>query len=382
LTEPGLTRSISALSVELERQYAPREQLRLELDGCSIQVRSNSAPLLDALRDYFGDLAQSASWPDRGPAATSAASAEVVLQAIEAAPCDFGFVFRAWPREAGKPEQKEQFCDLKDGRVVLKVRTRLQFLIGRQELLAVGPCLANSNQIINFINSQCISRRLHEGWSLCHAAGVAQPGPRGARGIGIAARAGAGKSTLALHLMSSGLSFVSNDRLLIKDTGRGPALVGIPKMPRVNPGTLLNNPDLRGILSDERQRQLAPLSREQIWNLEEKYDVLVDRIYGKGRIVYRADLAGLMILNWNWHGASVPTRFEAVDLAARPDLLELIMKSPGVFHRDHAGRRAVETARPDPAAYLDATRRTPVWEATGRPEFELGVSFCRRLLEV
>ena len=60
------------------------------------------------------------------------------------------------------------------------------------------------------------------------------------RGIGIAARAGAGKSTLALHLLSSGLSFVSNDRLLIKAGASGPELAGIPKMPRVNPGTLLN----------------------------------------------------------------------------------------------------------------------------------------------
>ena len=377
-----MTHSISALSRELERQYATREQLRLEFGGCSIQVRSNSAPLLDALRGYFGDLVQPSSWPDGAAAAASAASADVLIQAFETAPLDFAFVFRDWPREAGKAGQKEQFVDLKDGRVVFKVRTRMQFLIGRQALAAVGPCLANSNQIINFINSQCISRRLHDGWSLCHAAGVAHPGPGGARGIGIAARAGAGKSTLALHLMSSGLCFVSNDRLLIKDTGRAAELAGIPKMPRVNPGTLLNNPDLRGILPAERQSELEQLSREQIWNLEEKYDVLVDQVYGKGRTVYRAALAGLMILNWNWNDASLPTRFETVDLAARRDLLELVMKSPGVFHRDQSGRSAVETARPDPAAYLAAVRHTRVWEATGRPEFELGVSFCRRLLEI
>jgi HprK-related kinase B len=180
--------------------------------------------------------------------------------------------------------------------------------------------------------------------------------------------------------MSSGLSFVSNDRLLLKDTGRGAELAGIPKMPRVNPATLLDNPDLRGILPE--QRQLEQLQREQIWNLEEKYDVLADQVYGKGRTVYRAALAGLVIVNWNWDDASVPTRFEAVDLAGRRDLLELVMKSPGVFHRKRGGQRAAATARPDPGAYLEAVRHRRVWEATGRPDFALGVSFCRSLIEV
>ena len=297
-----MTRSIAALSHELELRYPTRGELRLELGGCLIDVRSNSVPLLDALRGYFGDLVRPAV--PNGPAAMSRApAAEIVLHAFDATPPDFGFAFRDWPREAGKAGKKEQFFDLEDGRVIFKVRTGMQFLLGRRELVAVGPCLANGNQVINFINSQCISQRLHEGWSLCHAAGVAHPGPTGPRGIGIAARAGAGKSTLALHLMSSGLSFVSNDRLLVKDTGRGAELAGIPKMPRVNPGTLLNNPDLRGILPEERRRELEQLPRDQIWNLEEKYDVLVDQVYGKGRTVYRAALAGLVILNWNWHDA-------------------------------------------------------------------------------
>jgi HprK-related kinase B len=363
---------IAGLSRELERQYPARHELRLEFAGCLMGVLSNSEALLASLREYFGDLVQPS---DRR-------AADVLIRAFEAPPPDFGYAFRDWPREAGKAGRKEQFFDLTDGRVVSKVRTRMQFLIGRTDLVAVGPCLANSNQVINFINSQCVSLRLHEGWSLCHASGIARPGPMGGRGIGIAARAGAGKSTLALHLMSSGLCFVSNDRLLIKATAHGAEMAGIPKMPRVNPGTLLNNPDLHGILPADRQRQLARLPREQLWNLEEKYDVLVDRVYGKGRTSYRASLAGLLILNWSWADSSAATRFEPVDLATRADLLDLVMKSPGVFHRDAAGQGAEATARTDPARYLEAVRHTRVWEATGCPRFELGVSFCRGLLEV
>jgi hypothetical protein len=88
-----------------------------------------------------------------------------------------------------------------------------------------------------------------------------------------------------------------------------------------------------------------------------------------------------MILNWSWKDEAAATRFTAVELAQRPDLLELVMKSPGVFHRDEYGHGALETTRPDPRPYLAAVRGVPVWEATGRPNFELGVSFCRRVLE-
>lgn len=371
MTDPAVNH-IGALSRDLERQHPARHSLWLEFAGCEIQVRSNSEPLLTALRDYFGDLVQ----PDRD------AKPDVLIRAHEAPAPDFGHALLDWPREAGKVGQKEQFFDLPDGRVVFKVRTGMQFLLGRDDLVAVGPCLANNNQIINFINSQCISRRLHEGWSLCHAAGVALHSPGGGgRGIGIAARAGAGKSTLALHLISSGLSFVSNDRLLIRNGRGGAEMAGVPKMPRVNPGTLLNNPDLWGILAPARQRELEQLPREQIWDLEEKYDVLVDRVYGKGRTLYRADLVGLVILNWSWKDSSAQTRFVPVELAARRDLLELVMKSPGVFQRDAGGRSASETARPEPVRYLEAVRQTRIWEVTGRPQFDLGVSFCRRLLE-
>jgi len=362
-TPPG----IAALAAVLERQYPPRHELYLELGEVGIVLGSNSAPLVALLREYFGGLVRETRAPHTG----------LSIRAFEAPPPDFGRALRDWPRDAGKAGQKEQFFDVPDGRVVFKVRTQMQFLLGRRDLVAVGPCLDNANQIINFINSQYISQRLHEGWSLCHAAGVAHAG----RGIGIAARAGAGKSTLALHLLSSGLSFVSNDRLLIQRTERGAEMAGIPKMPRVNPGTLLNNPDLAGILPPERQQALAAQSREELWDLEEKYDVMVGAVYGADRTVYRTALTGLLILNWSWKDGALPTQLQEVRLEQRSDLLDLVMKSPGVFHRDAQGHNASETARPDPAGYLHVAQGLRVWEAKGAPNFEFAVSFCRRALE-
>jgi len=251
----------------------------------------------------------------------------------------------------------------------------MHFLLGRSELVAVGPCVKNSNQVVNFIISQYISRRLHEGWALCHGAGVAVSD----RGIGIAARAGAGKSTLALHLISSGLSFVSNDRLLIRRAGPNEAaeMAGVPKMPRVNPGTLLNNADLAGILPAERERELRQLPTEKIWDIEEKYDVMIDRVYGPNRCHYRTELTALLILNWS-NRSSEPARFDQVDISARGDLLSLVMKASGVFHRNVDGKTTAESL--DPAEYVSALRGVPVIEATGRADFARGVGFCRELL--
>ena len=84
-------------------------------------------------------------------------------------------------------------------------------MFGGGRNLAIGPCLENSNQVINFVNNRFIEWSVRRGSLLCHAAAVSQ----GERGISFAGFSGMGKSTLALKTMGQGLSFVSNDRLLI-----------------------------------------------------------------------------------------------------------------------------------------------------------------------
>lgn len=357
--------TVSDLAAELERKYPATERIVLSLGQSYIAVRSNSAKLIEELTHYFGDLVQ----------VPGGAHQPTELVALEAPVPDFPFEFRDWPRDPGKVGKKEAYADLGDGRIVRKVRTTMHFLIGAHTLLAVGPSLANSNQIINFINSHYISRRLHGGWQLCHAAGVSHHG----RGLGIAARAGGGKSTLALHLMSTGLSFVTNDRLLIRAKDGVTEMAGIPKMPRVNPGTLLNNPDLGGILPRQRERELRRMSPQELWALEEKYDVIIDSVYGPGRTVYRSPLQALLLLNWS-PASDDPTRFDRLDLAQRSELLDLIVKSPGVFHRNPAGGVTPEDLLVDRNAYLTHLRTVPVYEATGHASFERGVLFCRKVL--
>jgi HprK-related kinase B len=357
--------TIASLAGELSQRFPATQELWLDIGGLALLVRSNSAALLGVLSAYFDELV-----------IRRAPHHDLRITAIEADLPRFPLMFCDWPRERGKSGQKERHADLPDGRVVLKNRTGMQFLLSRNELVAVGRCHANSNQVVNFIISQYLGKRLGEGWALCHAAAVALDG----RGIAIAARAGAGKSTLALQLISTGLSFVSNDRLLIRRRGQVREIAGAPKMPRVNPGTLLHNQDLCRILPPERRSVLTRLDPSELWHLEEKYDVMVRDVYGPGRCIYRAPLCALLVLNWA-REASGPARFDRVQLAERLDLLEQVMKSPGVFHQNADGRVALATARPDPAAYVQALSDVVVYEATGRVDFDVGVGICRRLLE-
>lgn len=381
--------TIRALADRLERDAPVDERLSLCFGGQRIDVYSNSSALLGTLRGYFEAF-------DEGD---SEREADLVIRAHQMPPPDLGLDYREWSREPGKQTRKEAFFDLEDGRAVRKVRTDMQFLIGPGLRVAVGDCLANPNQIINFINFQYTAYLMNRGLVLCHAAGVIER----RRGLGLAAVSGGGKSTLALHLMSAGLSFTSNDRLLVglaagsgsgsgadsgadsgaeagPDGGAGAIeMTGIPKHPRINPGTALANPDLRGILSDARRAELDRMPRNRLWELEEKYDALVDRLFGRDRVALHAPMTALVVLGWS-HLSAEPARFERVDLAARRDLLETLMKAPGPFYLPDRGPAPTGYEPPDPKPYLEALAGLPVYAASGGVDFEAGVRFCRTLL--
>lgn len=367
MTEPR----IADLAEGLRREHPPVSVLWLDVAGLAFRVESNAPELVQRLAGYFAEIVVPPS-----------ASANVVVQALQVDSPPLALEFSDWPREAGKRGKKEAYANLDDGRVVYKLRTGMQFLLGAGDLVAVGNCLANDNQVVNFINAQVVTHYLHQGWALCHAAGVCRklPAAGGPWGLGIAARAGAGKSTLALHLMNRGYDFVSNDRLLARRGQGGVEMAGIPKMPRVNPGTLLNNAALRGLLSPARAVQLDALSQSALWDLEEKHDVPVARVYGRGRCTYRTRMRALLVLNWHREAAS-DARFELVSLASRPDLLGLVAKSPGVFHREASGAFSPPDHGPSHDGYLRELSDVLVVEATGRASFDAGVAYCEQLLE-
>lgn len=338
----------------------------LSFGSCVIELESNSPELVDRLGEYFGGFLDERA-PER---------AHFVVRAHQVPEPDLGIDFVKWTREPGKATDKEAFRDLADGRVVRKVRTGMQFLVSDKLRVAFGDCLANPNQVVNFVNFQLTSWLMNTGHVLCHAAGVVADG----RGLGLAAFSGGGKSSLALELMSrSSVAFCSNDRLLVRRDGERTTMVGVPKHPRINPGTALANPDLHPVLSAERRAELSKLSRAELWPLEEKYDARIDTLYGPGRIALQAPLHGLLLLGWK-HTDPGPARFARIELAARHDWLEAVVKSPGPFHWPTHGRRLQGYEPPDPGPYLDALARVPVYTAEGGVDSDAARGLCDALL--
>ena len=344
----------------LAGQQALPEALSLDLQGCRLQVRSNSQPLLDRLSVYFAHLL------------TSAGNADMEVQAIETAPPELPLTFIDWRREPGKPGRKDSYVELADARLIRKVRTGMVFLQSQSLRIAAGPCLQNDNQVINFINAQYMTWLQNRGWVICHAAGATHEGYC----LGMAGLSGGGKSTLMLQLMDlDGVGFLTNDRLFVRSGPQGAEAMGVPKLPRINPGTIVHNPRLQALIPAERRQQLLALPRQQLWELEEKYDVMIEDIYGKGRITAHASLRDFLVLNWQLD-SDQPMTVQRVELSERADLHGAILKSPGPFFQYADGRFRADNQPPDAAASLAALDGVAIWEVSGRVDFAALKRYC------
>lgn len=342
------------------RGERPAERtLFVDFGDLVIETRVDDEGLHRELSDYFKTFLA-----DGGPA-------DVLVTAHETPAPDLGLSYTLKERGPGKTKIKEEWADLKDGRVVRKILTGMAFAFGNGVNVAAGPCVANPNQVINFINNRYIEHQLSGGAFLGHAAGVALKN----RGLGMAGISGAGKSTLALHVVALGAGFVSNDRLMVEHGDDGLVMHGVAKHPRINPGTALNNPHLRGIVKHgERERFLA-MKPEELWNVEHKYDALIEDCFGKGRFQLTAPMTGLVILNWRFdQGACV---IRTVDPRKRRDLLPAFMKEPGLFSLPSEGASGERTVE----EYAELLSRCTVIEMSGGVDFNKAARACMRFLE-
>lgn len=356
--------------------------LYLDLGDCRMEVRSNSAELLQALDAYFGGFVAAP-----GPV-------EVTLSALEGPAPKVPLELAVKEPDPGKTKVKEEYADLPGGRLVRKALTGMVFLFGNGLNLALGPCLQNANQVVNFINNRYIEHKLRQGCLLGHAAAVAHlmadPAGGRLRGLALCGFSGAGKSTLAMHVMSRGALFVSNDRLLVRPAqavgqgnGQGIArsaaqeaaglrMFGVPKLPRINPGTALNNPHLAAVVPQEDRERFQDLPDDELWELEHKYDVFLDACFGEGRFVLQAPMHGLVVLNWRRGGGETSIRF--VKAAQRPDLLPAFMKAAGLFSLPREGEAAWRD--PDQSAYAELLSGCDVVEISGGVDFDRAADFC------
>ena len=337
--------------------------LDLQVGPVRIRLRCNE-PLRAVLAAYFEHITIENSDTDLEICVLSGQSLDPAPNWID------------WAREPGKTGLKDAIFDLSDGRLVFKRRTGVTFLQSNETLIAFGPVEDNANQIINFVNNQILNTCLRANWQICHAAAVTN----GEHTLAIAGLSGGGKSTSILRMMDiPGTSFVTNDRLMICAQNPLPHALGLPKHPRINPGTILHNPRLHGMLSPERLAQIAAMPVEELWNFEEKYDLVVPQIYGAGRLQLSTTLTEFWVLNWQRNSAQ-PTTISDVSIANRPDLLGAIMKSPGPFYAGPTGQFETDCTPLNPDAYIQALQNVRIREVAGRIDFDALMNEGYRLL--
>jgi HprK-related kinase B len=336
------------------------DSLELSFAGIRIDVRANHPQLIASLARYYRDFRATSGIP------------ALIVNAVQCPPLELPLSFTLKEREPGKTQFKEAYVDMADGRVVRKVRTNMVFAFGGEQHYAFGPCIENEAQVINFVNNRYIQLVLHQGALLFHTAAVGLNG----RGLALAGFAGAGKSTLALHIMRLGTDFISNDRAMIRRGEDHLEILGVPKMPRVNPGTVLHNDSLGPVIEEPERSMFEAMSPDELWSLEHKYDAFIDECFGPDRFKLKGRLTLLAIINW--HRRAEPLRINPIRLRQRTDLLPAFMKDVGLFYEADDPARELDFS---PAAYLDLLDQCRVVELTGGIDFTKAARALAAMLE-
>jgi HprK-related kinase B len=125
---------------------------------------------------------------------------------------------------------------------------------------------------------------------------------------------------------------------------------------------------LHSLIPAQQRKALLQMPGEELWELEEKYDVHIDRVYGPGRIIQEAPLSAFLILDWQ-RDSDRELQVERIDLARQRELLGTVMKSPGPFYQYPDGSFLQDTTVLDDSDYLDALENVPVYVARGGVDF-------------
>jgi len=341
--------NLTDLVKDLSSDVGYTEPFLLTLDDCTIEIKCSSEALRKELTRYFLPLLDTPHGP-----------VKIHIQVIDGPAPSLDCPLTPQKPGPGKTKIKEEWALLDVGRVVRKVNSGIIMVFGGDQNLVSGPCLGYPNQVINFINNRFIEYKLNKGALLGHAAAVLCNG----LGVAVAGFSGMGKSTLALRLMNIGADFVSNDRLVMENTGGRLKMSGVAKWPRINPGTALNNPSLCGVLTAREQADYKKLPQDALWRLEHKYDVMIDQCYGPNRFRLNAPLDRLVLLNWQ-PGAG-PMTSEEIELAHHRPLLQAIMKDTGLFYLPGKGL----PQNPSEDQYLDLLSPCKALVLSGGADFE------------
>ena len=336
-------------------EFKVDSELYLKFSDQGFRVQSNNSQLIEKLKSYFGEFV-SGSEDIKELNLTD-------VYAVETNPIPYSandFVIKE--PGPGKTKIKEEILNVNDGRIVHKKITDMFFLFGEGINLGIGPCFNNDNQVINFINNRFLEIKLNQGAMLGHAAAIIHPITK--KGMMFAGFSGMGKSTLALKIMNLGADFLSNDRVLLSASESGAKMEGVAKHPRINPGTIVHNEKLLNLITQEQRQRYLDMG-DALWDLEEKYDGLIDKCYGENKFKLNNEAHVLILLNWKRDGGEAVLK--KIDPTEREDLLPAFMKETGAFYLpDEEGRNIGR----DVQDYLKVLTRIDVYEVSGGVDFE------------
>jgi HprK-related kinase B len=330
--------------------YRPDRALALQIGDVPIAVHSDSPRVAAKVRDYFSPYLV-AEVP-AGAAAVHLVMGEPVYDAAR---------LKDVPRRMREQGVKEAFYDSGGVRIVVKRRTGVTMYVTGPEHYVAGDLIRNFNQVVNLVMTVYAKAMLRAGYVMLHSSAILGAGG----GVAFASASGFGKSTIALALVERHQHLVTNDRLFVRPAAgeKGAVeMVGVPKKPRVNPGTLLRIRSLSPLVTDEERAQYGSMPPAELWAVEQKHDVDVDALYGPGTMRLAGRLRAIFLLRWSpldrgWNVKTLP-----VD--ERSGALEPLIKTAGVY----------DVSPPPPADQQRTLRAVadvlPVYEVRGRADVD------------
>lgn len=218
-------------------------------------------------------------------------------------------------------------------RLLKKLRSGLRTLIQLEErtLWIEEPSLVDWNSMMNILNDFLSLEWLNSGFVLMHAGAVATE-----RGdvVLLASSSGRGKTTAIFRLLGDGFRYVANDRVLVGPAGSSFGAVGFPKLPRVNPGTMVADPILRNLLDSKEKEGLTSIDPERLWMLESKRDISLEDVYGEGVIGSWGWLKMIVFLEWS-RGMAGPLRVVRVRSDRLGVVFPKVLKHPVVIAQEN-----------------------------------------------
>jgi HprK-related kinase B len=318
----------------VRRTYRPDHALGLMISGVPVALHTNAPRVAERLREYFAPYAAPKIPAGRQAAGNHVIPADApVVHLVQGEPVVDAARLRDVPRRLREQGVKEAFYDADGFRVVVKRRTGVTIYVAEPDHYVVGDLVRNFNQAVNLVMTVYAKAMLRRGFIMLHASAVVGT----LDGVAFASASGFGKSTVALALVERHQHLVTNDRLFVRasPSARGGAaggdveMVGVPKKPRVNPGTLLRIPSLSPLVTEEERVRYRAMTPEELWALESKHDVDVDELYGPGTTRLSGLLRAIFLLRWSpldrgWNVRTLPP-------GDRAAALEPLLKTAGAY---------------------------------------------------